>query len=183
MRGGRTRVGGFAGALQEVLEAQEVLLAHGARVVVVLPAAELCELHQHDLNPEQRPGVDAVEALRGARRGVHAGLEPDDAGGLRNGAHSSERLGADAAGCAEHRPAAVDDLGVPKPVGVDEAAGALGVGESEGVEAEVAGVRAIEVAEGLLGWEEEGIAGAVDLNRTRGESTNSKAGGLMKNVI
>ena len=51
-RGGRTWVGRLATALEHALEAQEVLVPHGAGVLEVLPAAELCELHQHHLDEE-----------------------------------------------------------------------------------------------------------------------------------
>ncbi len=56
----RTRVGGVAGAAQHRLQAQEVLLAHAARVAEVLPASQLRELHEDDLDEEERVGVQPV---------------------------------------------------------------------------------------------------------------------------
>lgn len=48
-----TRVGWVAGALEDLLQAQEVLLALAAWVSEVLPAAQLRKLNQDHLNEEQ----------------------------------------------------------------------------------------------------------------------------------
>ena len=66
--------------------------------------------------------------------------------------HAAENLGRDdVSKDAEHRPAAVDHLGVRQPLGVDETAGALGVGHAEGIEAEVTGEGTVEVGHVLVG--------------------------------
>ena len=116
-------------------------------MAVVLPSLELGKLHRDDLEPEEREGVRPVAALVGAGGRDDAGLEPEDLRGrLRDRARRGEDLGRDAAGGAEHGPPAVDDLGVGEPLGVDERARSLGVGEAQRVEAVVGGESAVEVA-------------------------------------
>ena len=121
----------------------------GTREPVILAALDLREVHHAHVDPEDGHGVGPV--VEGALGRDGAAGEPDEAGGLRDDAHAAENLGRDDARDAEHRPAAVDHLGVGEPLGVDETAGALGVGHAEGVEAEVAGEGAVEVRHVLVG--------------------------------
>jgi hypothetical protein len=140
----RTRVGRLSRALEDILQAEEELLAHGAGVLVVLPAAELSELHKDHLDPEERVRVHSVD-VRGARGGNHTTLEPDDIGGLGDDAGSAENFRGHAPCGAKHCPAAVDDLGIAEPVGVDEAARTLGIRQSQGVKAKVTCSRAMHI--------------------------------------
>ena len=74
-----------------------------------LGAAELGEVHQARVHPEDGEGVSPVlEAL--GLGGDHASLEPHDAGGFGDDAGLAEDLGSRHAGHAEHGPAAVDHL-------------------------------------------------------------------------
>ena len=64
---------------------------------------------------------------------------PPLTGRLGDGAHLAEHLGPEAAGGAEHRPAAVDDLAVLQPARLDKAAAVGRVEQAERVKAKVAG--------------------------------------------
>jgi hypothetical protein len=130
-------VGGVAGAGEELLEAEEVLLAHGARVVPVLEAAVLGEAHERHVEDEERVGVGPV--VVGARGRDDPRLEPRQRGLRRDDAQLAEDLRGDGARRAQHGEAAVDHLAVGQPLGLDEAAGALRVGQAQRVEAVVAG--------------------------------------------
>jgi hypothetical protein len=134
---GPAGVGRVAGAGEELLEAEEVLLAHGARVVPVLEAAVLGEAHERHVEDEERVGVGPV--VVGARGRDDARLEPRQRGLRRDDAHLAEDLRGDGAHRAQHGVAAVDHLAVGQPLGLDEAPGALRVREAQRVEAIVAG--------------------------------------------
>ena len=130
-------VGRVAGAGEELLEAEEVLLAHGARVVPVLEAAVLGEAHERHVEDEERVGVGPV--VVGARRRDHPRLEPRQRRLRRDDAQLPEDLRGDGARRSQHREAPVDHLAVGQPLGLDEAAGALRVREPQRVESIVAG--------------------------------------------
>jgi hypothetical protein len=166
-----------AGAAEELLEAEEVLLAHGAGVVPVLQPAVLGEAHERHLEDEERVGVGPVVVGAGGRD--DARLEPRQRRLRRDQAQLAEHLGGDGACRAQHGEPAVDHLAIGQPLGLDEPAGALRVRKTQRVEPEVAGkpariiepfisvncnrtelrqstcscLRAIEVGEGLLGRE------------------------------
>jgi hypothetical protein len=55
----------------------------------------------------------------------------------------------------------VDDFRVREPLGVDKTARAVRVGEPERVKPVVGGEGAVEVGQGLVGREEEGVVRAV----------------------
>uniref|UniRef100_K3XYP1 Uncharacterized protein n=1 Tax=Setaria italica TaxID=4555 RepID=K3XYP1_SETIT len=142
-------VGRVAGAGEELLEAEEVLLAHGARVVPVLEAAVLGEAHERHVEDEERVGVGPV--VVGARRRDDPRLEPRQRRLRRDEAQLAEDLRSDGARSAQHGEAPVDHLPVGQPLGLDEAAGALRVGEAQRVETVVAGQPATTTASSKIG--------------------------------
>lgn len=137
-------VGRVAGAAEELLEAEEVLLAHGPRVVPVLEAAVLGEAHERHVEDEERVRVGPV--VVGARRRDDPGLEPRQRRLRWDQAKLAEDLRGDGARCAQHGEPPVDHLPVCQPLGLDEAAGALRVRQAQRVEAVVTGQPATTAA-------------------------------------
>ena len=154
-------VGEWRGKGREVAH----LLLHAPWLLEVLQSSKLGKLHENDLTEEDGVGVAPVRESLGQRPN-HAGLVPNEAGGLGNDADLAQELRRDAASGAEHGVSSVDDLGVPEPVLGDDSALALGVVDAERVEAVVAGKGAVEVREGLLASEPDpGLLDAVDLSK------------------
>ena len=132
-----TGVGGVAAAVEGGFDAQEVLLALRARVLKVLPALELSKLHHNDLDKEEGIGVYPVFVV-GASGRDDARAEPHSiVTGLGNDTHGRQNLRGKASSCTQHSPAAVDDLGVGQPRGVDKATGTFGVRQTQGVKSKV----------------------------------------------
>jgi hypothetical protein len=134
---GAAGVGGVAGAAEELLQAEEVLLAHGPGVVPVLEPAVLGEAHQRHLEDEERVRVGPV--VVGARGRDHARPEPRQRRLRRDQPQLAENLRRDGARRAQHGEPAVDHLAVRQPLGLDEPAGALRIRQAQRVEPEVAG--------------------------------------------
>ena len=118
-------VGRLAGAGEVLLEAEEVLLPHGARRVPVLEAAVRGEADEGELEDEEGVRVGPVGV--GARGGDHAGLEPRDRRLGGDEAQLAEELRGDHADDAHHRRPAVEHLAVGQPPWLDEPAGPLRV--------------------------------------------------------
>mmetsp|Transcript_1303 Transcript_1303/g.5658 ORF Transcript_1303/g.5658 Transcript_1303/m.5658 type:complete len:298 (+) Transcript_1303:483-1376(+) len=124
----------------------EGILVHGAGGLHVLPAADLGPVHHGHLHEEQGTGAEPVAVPL-------AGIDPV---GEVGHADLGEELGADHAGEAEHRPAAVHELSLDEPLEV------LGIrAEVEGIETVVAGEGAVEVS-GRGGAGKPGGAGRGD---------------------
>jgi hypothetical protein len=140
---GAAGVGGVAGAAEELLQAEEVLLAHGPGVVPVLEPAVLGEAHQRHLEDEERVRVGPV--VVGARGRDHARPEPRQRRLRRDQPQLAENLRRDGARRAQHGEPAVDHLAVRQPLGLDEPAGALRIRQAQRVEPEVAGKPAARV--------------------------------------
>lgn len=142
------RVRRFARTTQHLLEANEVLLTHRARVPVVGSAAQLGNVHQSSVDPEN--GLRAGPVLVRALRRNHTRLEKDEASFRRDQPELTEKFRGYDAGNTEHRPAAVDDLRVRQPLRVDETTSAFRIGQAERVKAVIARQRAVEVAQALI---------------------------------
>ncbi|GIL82452.1 hypothetical protein Vretifemale_11436 [Volvox reticuliferus] len=136
-------VGGVAAALKDLLQTQEVLLAHRARVAEVLQAAKLSKLHRYNLNEEDGVRISPVAVVR-ASRWDYAALVPDNVRLLGDQTRSAQDLGGDASSRAEHSPAAVDHLRVLQPLGLNEAARVDWVQQAERVEAEILRIDAFD---------------------------------------
>jgi len=143
-----TRVCRFAGAPEHLFPADEFLLAHGARVPVILRAAKFSKVHQRGVDPEDRERVGPV-IVRALRRD-HTRLVPDQAGFLRDDAEAAEHLRGNHTGHTEHCPSTVDHFRVRQPLRVDETTGTFRVGQPERIEPVVARQRAVEVRQRLV---------------------------------
>mmetsp|Transcript_18677 Transcript_18677/g.46492 ORF Transcript_18677/g.46492 Transcript_18677/m.46492 type:complete len:311 (+) Transcript_18677:131-1063(+) len=128
-----------------VVVLEEGVLVHAAGVLHVVPAADLSPVHhgKHD------PGELALAGPVLVRVGAHP------VGQVAH-ARAGQQLGHRHARHAQHRPAAVHQLGLHEPLQV------LGVGaEAEGVEAVVAGEGAVEVGGGRAPGHPHGAGGSL----------------------
>ena len=115
----------------------EVFSMQMSLTVVVLSPSVLGEGDQHHLEHEQGVGVGPV--VVGAERGDDTRLGPGKAGLCGDSSESTKDLRSNHARGTEHGPSAIDDLSVREPLGVNEVASTLGIGEAKGIEAEIAG--------------------------------------------